>query len=565
MLKRALLIGAASLLAIMAPASMSFAQDDHDEWFAGGATGATPAAGARYVRAPARTADESVGPFRKLVIRGATLIDGTGAPPRGPVDIVIEGNRITAVDQAGWPGLPMKSAREPRDADYELDATGMYVLPGFVDMHVHAPAADKAPDMSYAYKLWLAHGVTTVRGVPLATPEVASAEKNRSAANEIAAPRILNYQTMGAGWANGPVDSPEKARLWVRWAAAHNIDGIKFFDRPEETPEIITAAIDEAHKNKMGTVAHLSQTGVANFNARNAGDAHLDTVTHFYGHFESLLKDATIQKFPLDYNYNNEQDRFGDIAEIWDETYAPGSPEWVDYLQHQKENRVVFNPTFNIYAASRDLMRARNADWNNIYVTPQLWSYFQSTRDNHGSYFYDWTSENEFAWKRFYSNFFRLMNDYKNMGGRVTIGTDSGFIFKTYGFAYVEELELFREAGFTPLEIVRSATMWSADEGWRPKGVAAPVGVVRPGMLADLVIVKENPLANLKTLYGTGHLRLNPATNKQEVVGGVSYTIKDGIVYDAKKLLAEVAQMVASEKARLGRPGPSAPNPGTAP
>ena len=87
--------------------------------------------------------------------------------------------------------------------------------------------------------------------------------------------------------------------------------------------------------------------------------------------------------------------------------------------------------------------------------------------------------------------------------------------------------------------------------------------MVRPGMLADLVIVKENPLANLKTLYGTEHLRLNPATNKQELVGGVSYTVKDGIIYDAKKLLAEVADMVASEKARLGQAGAPQPNPGT--
>ncbi|SNS63027.1 Imidazolonepropionase [Sphingomonas laterariae] len=543
-------------LATVAPAH------DPDDWFVGGATGAVAGQKPQFVPAPARTSAESKGPFRKFVIRGATLIDGTGAPPRGPMDIVVEGNRITAVTQAGWPGLPLKTDREPRDFDYEIDATGMYVMPGFVDMHVHTPASDKAPDVSYAYKLWLAHGVTTVRGVPLADPAVASSEKNRSAANEIAAPRIFNYQTLGAGWTGGAIDSAEKARAWVRWAAKNNIDGIKFFNRPEETPDIIAAAIDEAHKNKMGTVAHLAQTGVANFNGRNAGDAHLDTITHYYGHMESLLNGSTIQKFPLDYNYNNEQHRFGDIAEIWDEVYPVGSPQWQEYLEHQKENGVTFNPTFNIYAASRDLMRARNADWQNKYTTPQLWSYFQSTRDNHGSYFYDWTTENEFAWNRFYRNFFDLVNGYKNIGGKVTVGTDSGFIFKVYGFAYVEELELFREAGFSPLEILRSATMWGAEEAWKPKGVPAPTGVVRPGMLADMVIVKENPLANLKTLYGTGHSRLNPETNKQEMVGGVSYTIKDGVVYDAKVLLAEVAQMVAAEKARLNQPGAPAPNPG---
>jgi Imidazolonepropionase and related amidohydrolases len=247
-------------------------------------------------------------------------------------------------------------------------------------------------------------------------------------------------------------------------------------------------------------------------------------VTHYYGHFESLLKDKTIQEFPVGYDYNNEQDRFGDIARIWNQTYEPGSKEWVEYLEHQKANHVTFDPTFNIYAASRDLMRARNADWHQTYTMPQLWNYFQSTRDNHGSYFYDWTTENEVAWKNFYQRYMRLINDYKNMGGRTTVGTDSGFIWKTYGFAYIEELELMREAGFLPLEIIRSATMYGAKTLYEPKGETPQIGVVRPGMLADLVIVPENPLSNLKVLYGTGHMRLNPQTNRQEKVGGVKYT-----------------------------------------
>ena len=498
--------------------------------------------------APARKPGDGAGPFKKMVIRGVTLIDGTGGPPLSPMDIVVEGNTITSVRQAGWPGLPEQPNREPRDFDHEIDGKGMYVMPGFVDMHVHGSGRGKAPDLSYAYKLWLAHGVTTVRGVSLSSAEVASSEKNRSAKNEIAAPRIFNYQTLGSGWPNGPVTSVEKAREWVRWAAANNIDGIKFFNRGDETPEIITAAIDEAHKNKMGTVAHLSQNGVANFNARDAGNAHLDTVTHYYGHMESLLKDKTIQDYPIGYDYNNEQDRFGDIARIWNQTYEPGSKEWIAYLEQQKANHVTFDPTFNIYAASRDLMRARNADWHQTYTMPQLWNYFQSTRDNHGSYFYDWTTENEYDWKMFYQRYMRLINDYKNMGGRVTVGTDSGFIWKTFGFAYIEELELLREAGFSPLEVIRSATMWGAKTLYEPRGEAAPMGVVRSGMLADLVITTENPLSNLKTLYGTGHMRLNPQTNRQEKVGGVKYTVKDGIVYDAQKLLAEVAAAVAAEK-----------------
>jgi hypothetical protein len=70
-------------------------------------------------------------------------------------------------------------------------------------------------------------------------------------------------------------------------------------------------------------------------------------------------------------------------------------------------------------------------------------------------------------------------------------------------------------------------------------------GMVRRGMLADLVIAAENPLANFKVLYGTGRLRLNPQTGKQERAGGVRWTIKDGIIYDAPALLASVRAMVA--------------------
>src|SRR5262245_1624188 len=127
--------------------------------------------------APNRRPDEGRGPFKTLVIRGAMLIDGTGAPPQGPVDIVVEGNRIAAVRSAGTPGVPMRPNRAPQSSDLELDATGMYVMPGFVDMHVHAGGAPKNEDAEYAYKLWLAHGVTTVRGVPMADNALTVKEK----------------------------------------------------------------------------------------------------------------------------------------------------------------------------------------------------------------------------------------------------------------------------------------------------------------------------------------------------------------------------------------------------
>ena len=75
---------------------------------------------------------------------------------------------------------------------------------------------------------------------------------------------------------------------------------------------------------------------------------------------------------------------------------------------------------------------------------------------------------------------------------------------------------------------------------------------MRPGLLADLVIIDENPLHNLKVLYGTGAIRLNDETGKPERIGGVKYTIKDGIIYDAKQLLRDVAEMVDEQKRERG-------------
>src|SRR5690606_11939851 len=124
-----------------------------------------------------------------------------------------------------------------------------------------------------------------------------------------------------------------------------------------------------------------------------------------------------------------------------------------------------------------------------------------------------------------------------------------GFIYQTYGFGYILEFELLQEAGFHPLEVIRSATLYGAEALHEPKGRAIEFGIIRPGLKADLVITKENPLQNFKTLYGTGTIRINDATNKPQRVGGIDYVVKDGIVYDAKKLLADVAAKVQKAKA----------------
>ncbi|WP_373395933.1 hypothetical protein V8V91_15190 [Algoriphagus halophilus] len=149
--------------------------------------------------APDRRADEGEGPFERLIIRGAIVIDGSGAPPAGPADIVIEGNKIVEIRQVGVPNVPIDDASRPQGATKEIDAHGSYIMPGFINLHAHIGGAEKSPNSEYPYKLYLAHGVTTIRGVPAANVAWTQSEKIRSAANEIVAPRIVAFHTLGQG------------------------------------------------------------------------------------------------------------------------------------------------------------------------------------------------------------------------------------------------------------------------------------------------------------------------------------------------------------------------------
>jgi Amidohydrolase family len=256
------------------------------------------------------------------------------------------------------------------------------------------------------------------------------------------------------------------------------------------------------------------------------------------------LVDRTVQDFPPSYNYGDEQDRFGEAGRLWKQAAPPGSERWNAVMNELLACDLTLVPTFTIYEASRDLMRAMRAEWHEEYTLPSLWRFYQPSRKAHGSYWFYWTTADEVEWKNNYRLWMAFVNEYKNRGGRVAAGSDAGFIYKLYGFAYIRELELLQDAGFHPLEVIRSATL----EGAEALGRADEIGTVEVGKLADLVVVEENPLENLKVLYGTGTIMLGD--NDEPVrVGGVKYTIKDGIIYDSPSLLADVRRMVSQAKA----------------
>lgn len=474
--------------------------------------------------------------------QGVTLINGNGAPPIGPVDIVVENNLIKKVQVVGYPGVAIDSTRRtPLEAGgKELNCEGMYLMPGFVDMHGHIGGRGQGAGGEYVFKLWLGHGITTIRDPSCGNGlDWVLDQKKRSEKNEITAPRIFAYTSFGQG-SESTINTAEQARAWVRKNAENGADGIKFFGA---TPLVMDAALRENKKLGLRSACHHAQMDVARWNVLSSARAGLTSMEHWYGLPEALFQDRTVQNYPLDYNYQNEQHRFEEAGKLWEQAAPPYSTHWNKVMDELLALDFTIDPTFNIYEANRDLHRARRAEWHEAYTLPSLWRFYMPSRISHGSYWHSWGTEQEVAWKKNYQLWMTFVNEYKNRGGRVTAGSDSGFIYQLYGFAYIRELELLRESGFHPLEVIRAATL----NGAEALGAADKIGTVEVGKLADFVIVEENPLQNLQVLYGTGAIQL---TENNEVVrvGGVKYTVKDGIIYDAKKLLEDVRKMVEEAK-----------------
>ena len=216
----------------------------------------------------------------------------------------------------GSPGLPVDPAKRPllKARGKKLNAAGMFIMPGFVDTHAHIGGVEQGANAEYVFKLRMAHGVTTIvdpgSGNGL---DWVLEEKEKSARNEITAPRIKAYTRSGAKSAS-PISTAEQACQWVRSNAKQGTDGIKFFGA---APEIMTAALDENKKLGPGLKMHHSQTYVGGRNVLNSARAGLTSMEQWYGLPEALFADRTAQNYSLGYNYQNEEDRFGEAGTLW--------------------------------------------------------------------------------------------------------------------------------------------------------------------------------------------------------------------------------------------------------
>ncbi|HEX7024841.1 MAG TPA: amidohydrolase family protein [Gemmatimonadales bacterium] len=488
--------------------------------------------------------------YRRLVIRNATIVSGRGTPgtnrampPEGPVDIVIEGNTIVDIVLMD----PVNAAGYGRDfkrptGDRIIDATGKYVIPGLVEMHAHLPPprSEYGPrGLDYAYRLYLGHGITTVRDAGSGAGIALLAEQRRlSEANQLVAPRLVLCQRWPLPLRRWDVgDTPDKARAMVREFKAMGADCVKVSKSPGQYPDVFQAIADESNKLGMYTMTDLK---VSETDAAVASDAGVRSIEHWYGIPDAALVGS--QGFPADYNYWDELDRFRYAGMLWSE--ADQHPDRLSaVIDKLIKNGTNWDPTMAVYEDNRDVWRSVGLPVKETLMHPAEVTAGPDT-SVHGAFKREWKTSDEINWKRNFQIWMKWVKTFHERGGILTAGSDEGGIG---GIALVRELELMQEAGIHPLDVIKVATT----NAYRTLGIDRMCGI-RVGCRADLAVVNGNPIDNFKVMYGRGYgvAGLVPRT-EQWKQGGVAWTIKDGIVFDAQGLLREAEWYVEKERERL--------------
>ncbi|MCW4051210.1 MAG: amidohydrolase family protein [Candidatus Bathyarchaeota archaeon] len=474
--------------------------------------------------------------YGSLAIRDAMLINGRGTPPYGPVDIVVKDGKIA--DIINVDSISLARYKNKRgEGDHIIDAKGMYVTPGFVDMHVHINIADEKcgpKGTEYAYNLCLAHGVTTVRTCGFGTDDKLLEHKRLSDANKITAPRLVVLGSWPA-----EVHTVDEARDAARKLSDLGVDGIKIIPRPHVTPEILEAMTDEARALELpaGVAIHIAQN--SELDALDVTFAGMDKICieHTYGIPQAAMPGT--QNFPPEYNYSNEVDRFRWDGYIWHEADVY-EEEVMDVLDIMIENGTVWDPTMVVYEGHRDYQRVKSLPWHEKYTVRQLWEAYSPSPGRHATHFFDWKTSDEIAWKEKYQIWMKYVKYFFDNGGTLVAGSDTAFIYALFGFALIRELELYQEAGIHPIDVIQIATTNAhATLGDEERALG-----VRKGAPADLAIIDGNPLDNFKVMYGTGVMRYSPDRKSVTHGGGVRWTVKGGVVFDCAELLRDVEEYV---------------------
>ncbi|MDQ4022819.1 MAG: amidohydrolase family protein [Thermoproteota archaeon] len=380
-----------------------------------------------------------------VILEGASLIDGTGSPPRNDSVVILKDERILTVTDRG------NFTDYPKDSEI-VNLTGRFLIPGLFDMHAHvAGVLDSSYNQTVSentLKALLDNGITTIRN-PAGPTKESVALRDAVAAGQIKGPqiftagRLINGLPFPTRFVETIANTEAEVREEVKSQADAGVDYVKLY--VGLYPNLVKTAIDEAHNQGIKAIGHLYLTSWTD--AANLG---IEALTHGVPVSPFLLSKDKREIFIE--NGRGPFDHF-----LWLNLVDLNSTKINEMINALVKNKVPVDPTLSIYEAM-------------LKDDPQ----------------------NQHLW----SKVLELTKILYDHGVTIMSGTDIPNFGLIPGTSLHHELELLVKAGINPLNVIKIATSNAAEA----LGILDDVGTIEAGKQADMIILNANPIRNIRNI-----------------------------------------------------------------
>jgi imidazolonepropionase-like amidohydrolase len=433
-----------------------------------------------------------------IALEHVRVIDGTGAAAKADQTIVISGGRITAIGNAGVAPLPADANR--------MDMTGYSALPGLVGMHDHLfypSGGGLYHDMPFSFpRLYLALGVTTIRTTGSMEPYTDLEIKKAVDAGKIPGPKINatgpymegeGIQLLQLHQLTGPEDASRTVDYWVA-EGARSFKVYNYLTRAE-----LKAVVDTAHKHGIKVTGHLCSIGF-----REAAELGIDDLEH------GLTVDTEFHPDKKPDVCPNPNQAAAAAAKL--EVTSEPIQTTIKLLVAKHVAVTSTLPVFEQFVPSQPDVPQKVLDT----LSDDAGKAYHANRTRIAQ-------NKESPWPTMFQREMEFERAFVKAGGTLLAGLDpTGIGGIVAGYGDLREVELLVDAGFTPLEAIKIATL----NGAQFLGEADHVGSLAPGKQADIMLVKGDPSAKIADIEN------------------VEVVFKDGVGWDSKKLIDSVKGLV---------------------
>jgi len=351
-----------------------------------------------------------------------------------------------------------------------INGHGLYLIPGFVDAHVHYF------DAPVFGRLMIANGVLLVRDMGMPNEYILKLrdELNRG---EMLGPEMIATGAILDGYPplipsiSLGIQTPEQGRAVVRQQAEAGVDMIKVYNKLDK--EVFLAILEEAHKVGLKVAAHLPESVYI----EDAAAAGLSSSEHFFG-FEKVIAKLLGEPVKLSYaGMGSQADYFQRLSEV-------NPTELQALYQRIRASGLTICPTIITFKATTEVKTFQTGSFpQREYISPSVLDLWKS----------QWAGQSnvpDYIWR----NWAQMVSGLNQAGVPLMVGTDLMLPGIIPGFSVHDEMAIWQEAGIPAMDVLRSATLVPAQF----MGLGDRLGSISEGKTASLVLLRANPLEDIR-------------------------------------------------------------------